>query len=98
MAQFDVYRVTPGVLVLQYQSDLLDDLRTRVAVPLLTVDQGPPPARRLNPPLDVGGVRYHLYPQLIATFDASEFATKVASMSSHRDEIVAAVDILLSGV
>lgn len=98
MAQFDVYRADGDALVLQYQSDILSHLRTRVVVPLLTVDGDPPTIRRLNPAFDVAGVRYHLFPQLIATFDMHELGICIATLEQERDVVIAAVAVLLSGV
>ena len=81
------------------QSDLFEEMRTRVVVPLL------PPAmldggktQSLNPALAVGGEVLVLVPQLMATLTRPELGERVGSLAPERDTITRAIDALLSGV
>lgn len=49
MARYDVYPNPDGGYILDVQADLLDDLTTRVVVPLMMATLAPSPAKRLNP-------------------------------------------------
>ncbi|WP_292723976.1 CcdB family protein, partial [Mesorhizobium sp.] len=53
MARYDVFagRVE-GSYLLDVQSDLLDDFKTRVVIPLLPITMTPPPMRKLRPILE----------------------------------------------
>ena len=96
--QFDLYRTTGGVLVVVLQSDLLDELRTRVVAPLLPAASPPRAIGTLNPTLEVDGREYMVAPQIMATLTLSELGVKVGTAASHRDRIIRAVDALLSGI
>lgn len=103
MAQFDVHPL-PGRrggrgYVVDVQADLLDHLATRVVVPLLPTDAAPPPVAVLNPVFGIGGERHVLMVQTIATVPRRELdRPPVASLEDRRDEIIRALDKLLSGV
>jgi toxin CcdB len=97
MAQFDVYRLEGGPLVIDCQADLLDYLHSRFVLPLLPsdlVDAG----AGLNPRFDVNGETVHLFPQGAATVSASDLRSHVSSLAEHRFTILNAIDLLLSGV
>ncbi|AQT44810.1 toxin CcdB [Bartonella apihabitans] len=49
MARYDVYQGSDDILLLYIQADLLDQLKTRIVVPLILHDKAPQPAQRLNP-------------------------------------------------
>ncbi len=96
--QFDLYRRPNGVLVLIIQHDHLDDLRTRVVVPLLPANDGNRPIRGLNPTIIVGEQRYLVAIELPAAATEAELGTYVANLSHLRDEITRALDLLFTGV
>jgi toxin CcdB len=75
--------------VVDIQSGLLDTMATRVVIPLLPRQAAPPPAKALNPVLTIGGVEHVLMTQNIAT---------VPLALVERDQIVRAIDALLSGL
>ena len=56
MAKYDIHNA-PGdtSYLLNIQSDLPEDLNTRVVVPLLTIAQAPKAAERLNPVFEISG-------------------------------------------
>jgi|AACY02.2.fsa_nt_gi CcdB protein. len=95
--QFDVCRMRNGALVVVIQSDLLDEMRTRVVVPLLPRDMLPP-IGRLTPEVIANGVAYLAAPQLMATLTLDELGAPVASAAEHRDALIRACDLLLGGV
>ncbi|WP_457581038.1 CcdB family protein [Ensifer canadensis] len=97
MARYDVYANPGGGLVLDVQTDMLDELKTRVVVPLLPMEAAPKPAKRLNPVFEVSGVRYTLVTQFLAAIPLSALADPVANLSERHDEIVAALDMVFHG-
>ncbi|GAB4272370.1 MULTISPECIES: CcdB family protein [Deferrisoma] len=104
MAQFDIYRnpdeATRGEIpfLLDIQSDLLDPLATRVVVPLVAAEAMPKPARHLNPVFEVEGRRVVMSTAELAGVLRSRLGERVGSLAHHREEILRAVDFLLSGV
>lgn len=96
--QFDIFRLRSGPCVIVIQSDLLDAMRTRVVAPLLPIGQAGPAMRALNPTVDIDGATYMLMPQLLATLDTQELGEAIGNASDQRDEIVRALDALLSGL
>ena len=104
MAQFDVYRnrnrrtqaEIPYLLDLQHA--LLDPLATRVVAPLVRADAFGKPARVLNPVFRVEGKRVIMSTAELAGVPAKSLGRLVASMASERAAIVAAIDVLWSGI
>jgi len=98
MARYNVYSVTPGgVIVLDVQADLLDNLGTRVVVPLLPKAEAPIPLKDLNPIFDVAGSQYVMVTQAMASVPAKSLRTLIASLGEHQDVITRALDMLFSG-
>lgn len=105
MAQFDVYRnKNPGSrrsfpLLVDLQVELLSDLATRVVAPLTAVTPGKSPVLgQLTPELRVDGKRYVLLTPQLAGIASKDLGARVARLSAHRDEIVAALDLLITGI
>ncbi|NUO49884.1 MAG: CcdB family protein [Polyangiaceae bacterium] len=102
MAQFDVYKNVRGgkfSLLLDVQTDLLARLATRVVVPMATVKQyGATPISRLNPIFKIQGARYVLVFQELAAIEANGLGEQVGTLAAHRAELVAALDLLLTGI
>ena len=96
--QFDVFAPPDGPMVVIIQSDILDPMPTRVAVPLLDPKRHKIEFRSLTPMLDVGGRSYILAPQLTATFTLTELGSFVTEVPHQRDRIVRAFDALLGGI
>ena len=105
MAQFSVHRnKNPRTkadipYLLDVQSDLLDHLDTRVVIPLAKAKSfGGPPSEALKPIFDVGGERCILLTPMLAGISKKELGAKAASLTDKRFEIIAALDVLISGV
>ena len=104
MAQFDVYlnsnpdtRKTIPYL-LDIQADLLDMLATRVVVPLVLAEKMELAARQLNPQFKVKGVAVVMSTAELAGITNRSLGEKVASLKNKRDEIIAALDLLFTGI
>lgn len=105
MAQFDVHSNRDAEsrkrfpFLLDVQSDVLGVLATRVVVPLADRDTVPvPPAERLMPAFEVDGRRVVMLTPQIAGVPKAALGAAVASLAHLRHEIVAALDVLVSGV
>jgi toxin CcdB len=102
MAQFDVCRnPRRGLfpLLLDVQSDLLSDLATRVVVPLIARERhGARALTRLNPTARFQGADYVLVFQELAAIPRSQIGQPVGSLKSRRDELIAALDLLFTGI
>ena len=98
MARYEVFP-GPGIgnLLLDVQADLLDDISTRVVVPLLEKSKAPLPTRKLNPEFSIDGKPYIMMPQFLATVPASSLRNPVTSLSDRFAEISAALDFLFQG-
>jgi len=105
MPQFSVYRNpnpdTRGMypLLLDVQSDLIEALATRVVVPL-----SPAAAMKgrrlgtLTPPLAIGGRQYLMLTPQLAGVPVRSLGPRVGDCAARRDEILAALDLLLTGI
>lgn len=102
MAQFDLYKNPRGsnyAFLLDVQADLLGRLATRAVVPLIAVKRyGVKPISRLNPTTKIANVEYVLVVQELAAIPASELRDKIGSLEGRRAEIVAALDLLFTGL
>jgi toxin CcdB len=97
MAQFHVYRLAGGQLVLDLQTDLIDT-GTRVVAPLIPSDTGPTPLRRLEPVLDVAGTAHVLHTAEMAAIPSALLkAPAVANLTDADYEIRNALDMVFSG-
>jgi len=104
MAQFDVHRNANRSrreeipYLLDVQTDLLDVLATRVVVPLVAVSVMKEAARHLNPRFRIENHWVVMSTAELAGVPVKSLGGKVASLKSHRDDIVAALDFLISGI
>jgi toxin CcdB len=102
MAQFDLFRNPRRggyPLLLDVQSDLLARLATRVVVPLMTEKKyGARPITRLNPLATIDGVSYVLVFQELAAVPPDAVGARVGTLSARRAELIAALDLLFTGV
>lgn len=103
MAQFDVHEnQNPDdpqdfPYLLDIQSDLLDQLQSRVVVPLMPVGRFGDPIARLNPVFEIHGDRYVGVFNELAAINRSELGVVVGSLSGERHDIIAAIDFLMLG-
>lgn len=97
MAQFHVYHMPGGLLVLDLQSDLLDT-GTRVVAPLIPIATGPRPLTRLEPILEVGGEPHALHTAEMAAVPVGLVkGASVADLTEHDYAIRGALDMVFSG-
>ena len=104
MRQFDILRNpnsdtaswAPWLLVLQ--SGLLSDLHTTVIAPLVLETQFGRPATTLNPVFDVEGERVVLSVAELAGVSRPQLGEVVGSLADRRYEIIAAIDLLFTGI
>lgn len=97
MARFDVCRLRDGGLVLDVQADILDELRTRIIVPLLKRDDAPPPAKYLNPIFRVEGEEYVMKTEFLSAVDRSVLGQPTTNLAPYSAEITRALDMVFQG-
>lgn len=97
MARFSVHDLSGGGRVVNLQSDFLDWTETRVVAPLVPVDQGPPPAKILNPVVDMDGRRFILVMQSMAAVRVGSLGPVVGDLTEHQDAITRAVNMVFQG-
>ena len=96
MAQFDVYRLADGMLVVDLQTDLIGLDATRIAAPLreagvYTSFPG------LTPSVEIEGRRWIVRLQELAAVPAAELRARIGSIAELRDELKRGLDILIDG-
>ena len=96
MAQFGVYAISTGGLVVDCQAELLFDLDTRFVVPLLPAGLVNATSR-LNPNFMIDGDRLTLFPQGAATVPRNELRNQIGSLVGEGHTILNALDFLLTG-
>ncbi|OWU78159.1 CcdB family protein [Phaeobacter sp. 22II1-1F12B] len=97
MAQFDLYRLESGQLVVDLQTDLIGIDASRIVAPLR--DAGRYAAfPGLTPSVEVGGQVWIVRVQEMAAVPGSELRELVGSLVEHRDALKRALDILIDGV
>ena len=94
MNQFDVIEVQ-GELGVVVESHLLAPAKTVVAIPLMT---DYPAGRFLNPTITVGGVSRVLATRLISSIPKGLAKPTGENVAGCRDEIIRAIDVMISGV
>lgn len=97
MARFDIFVYPEGGYLLDVQCDYLERLNTRLVVPLLPVEEAPPPAKGLNPVFEIAGADYVMMTQYMAAVSVAELTAPAGSLSSRDSEIVSAIDMIISG-
>lgn len=104
MAQFDVYRnvnrKTAATIpyFVSVQADLLEPLVTRVVAPLVLASEMSKPARVLNPKFEVEGVAVIMSTAELAGVPETALGERVTSLKRRRQEIIAALDLLFTGI
>ncbi len=104
MAQFDVYpnpsesadKGIPFVVVLQ--SDLLDALATRLVMPLATLEFADKVPEKLCPLVTVNGQQLRALAHYVAPMSVRSLRQMAGNLSSQSHLLIAAMDVVLSGV
>jgi len=98
MARFDLYARPGGTgYLLDVQGDVLNQLNTRIVVPLLPEEEAPLPAKRLNPVFEIGSLPHVMVTQFMAAVPLSLVRNPVTNLSDHDAQIMAALDMILVG-
>ena len=104
MAQYDVYvnpssSASAGIpYVVVVQSDLLDALSTRLAVPLAVPDGSTRAPAVLCPAVSVLGQRLQALAHFTAPLPAKALRRPVDNLAAQASALVAAIDAVLSGI
>jgi toxin CcdB len=105
MAQFTVYKnknpQTRSAIpfLLDVQNDLLNDLETRVVVPLCPISaMKGKPLRALTPVLEIEAESYVMLTPQMAGIPRSELGALITRLEHYRFEIIAAIDFLVTGI
>lgn len=102
MAQFDTHRYRAAAsrakYVVDVQSNLLDAFSTRLVIPVYVLTADARPISRLNPIVEIENRPHYLSTQEMAAIRRDVLGEKVASLLPHRDAIIAAVDLLITGI
>ena len=101
--QFDAFanpniagrRWRPFVVVIQ--SQFLEHFRTRVIVPLVPKTEIKPVAR-LNPVVMIEGQEFYFHPVELAHIPTELLRDHVANLDVDRDRLVAAIDLVFTGI
>jgi toxin CcdB len=101
--QCDVYRNLDDPTgeipyLLDIQSNLLDELKTRVVVPLVRTEGFGRRAERLHPVFRINDGDVVMATHLMAAITTRSLKEPVASLADQRDTILSAVDVVWSGV
>ncbi|PRY73672.1 CcdB family protein [Halomonas ventosae] len=105
MAQFNAYENRNPASRKRYpylvdiQSDLLEELRTTVVVPLCPASQAESVQMTyLNPVIEIDDERYIALTQELAGIERKHLGESVHDLGIYRDRIMAAIDFLTTGI
>lgn len=97
MAQFDLYRLNGGQLVVDLQTDLIGIDASRIVAPLR--DAGRYAAfPGLTPMVEAEGTAWIVRVQELAAVSAPELNQRIGTLIQHRDALKRALDILIDGI
>jgi toxin CcdB len=97
VAQFDVFRLKGGMLVVDLQTDLIGMEASRMVAPLREAGRYAA-FPGLTPKVEVEGAVWIVRVQEMAALPGAELRDFVASLAAERDALKRAVDILFDGV
>lgn len=97
MAQFDVFRLTNGLLVVDLQTDLIGIEASRIVAPLREVGSYAA-FPGLTPLVDLDGADWIVRVQELAAVPSPELRQHVDSLAAHRDALKRALDILVNEI
>jgi toxin CcdB len=99
MARFDVHPAPDRAgYLLDCQADLLSHLNTRLVVPLRRPAEAPIAAARLNPRFEIKGETFVMVTQFASAVPVRDLAPTILSLDDQHDRIMAALDMLITGV
>lgn len=97
MAQFDLFRLQDGQLVVDLQTDLIGIEASRIVAPLRAAGRYAA-LPGLTPSVEVDGAVWIVRVQELAAVPGAELREVVGSLADHRDALKRALDILIDGV
>lgn len=104
MAQFDVY-VNPSEsaahsipFVVVVQSELLDALATRMSIPLAAIDFSEKSPDKLCPMVKVNGENLRALAHYSAPLPTRSLRERVGNLAPQASLLIAAMDVVVSGV
>lgn len=97
MAQFDLYRLKGGQLVVDLQTDLIGIDASRIVAPLREAGRYAA-FPGLTPAVEVEGAAWIVRVQEMASVPGGDLGAPVGSLAGHRDALKRALDILIDGV
>lgn len=98
MAQYDVYRLADGRLVVDMQAASLSALPTRMAAPLVPTGSGATPLAHLEPVFGVGDLVCALHVGEMAAIPRRVLAgSPVTTLAEDAYRITKAIDFLFTG-
>jgi toxin CcdB len=98
MARFGIYPNPSGKgYLIDVQADSMSHFNTRMVIPLLPLGVAPRPAKILNPLFSIDGESYSMVTQYMAAVPAKILKDAVLRADDRRQDIVAAIDLLLQG-
>lgn len=84
--------------LLDVQADLLSKLETRVVIPLFRHKSTRiKPLTRLTPEIEIQGEKYVLMVPQLAGISTKNLGPGVRDLSRYRNDIIAALDLLITG-
>lgn len=96
MAQFDVYRLADGILVVDLQTDLVGLDATRIVAPLREEGRYAN-FPGLTPVVELEGRRWIVRLPQLSAVQAGELGTRIGSIAEARDALKRGLDILIDG-
>jgi len=102
MTQFVIHQYKNLKSTVQYlldiQNDFLEDLETRLVVPVYpaTVSQGKK-LTKLTPVIDIKGVQYVLMIPELASVPKKYLGAEILNISQHRTLVLSAIDLMVTG-
>ena len=97
MAQFDVFRLKNGMLVVDLQTDLIGIEASRLVAPLREAGRYVA-FLGLTPKVEIKGTAWIVRVQELAAVPGAELRDRVTSLAADRDALKRALDILVDGV
>lgn len=97
MAQFDVFRLKTGMLVVDLQTDLIGIDASRIVAPLREVGKYVA-FPGLTPMVEVDGTAWIVRVPELAAVPGAELRDRVTSLATQRDALKRALDILIDGI
>jgi toxin CcdB len=104
VAQFDLHKnPNPAArkhapYLVNLQSDHLDHIATRLCAPVKSIRISSKPIAGLMPEIEIDGERFLVFMQEIAAVPAAVLGQRSASAARYRFQLIAAIDLLVSGI